>query len=85
MQTVSIASIENVNNAIRMRNLHLQTILFQGRGKMREQGRLKCSDGLLHCVLEIFMLRKNASSCFEADKTKGLIAKASGRLKAINN
>ena len=47
MQTVSIASIKNVNNAIRMRNLHLQTILFQGRGKMREKGRLKCSDGLL--------------------------------------
>ena len=57
------------------------------QSKQRQQnahnvtGRLNISDGLLHCVLEIFMLRKNASSCFEADKTKGLIAKASGRLK----
>jgi hypothetical protein len=33
MQTVSIASIENVNNEIKVRNLHLQTILFQGAAK----------------------------------------------------
>lgn len=38
--------IKNVNNAIRMRNLHLQTIFFQGRGKMRKRSS-KCSDGLL--------------------------------------